>query len=80
MSESGDEVCWQCTDQTAIGQIGHGHYLMCEECWANKIGRQRFDGVAIHTQRKQKHFLIVEVKRMKDMTEDYWQCVAEIAE
>jgi hypothetical protein len=53
---------------------------MCEECWATKVGRQRFDVVAIDTQSKQKRLLIMEVMRMSDMTEDYWQRDADVAE
>jgi hypothetical protein len=42
---------------------------MREERWATKVGRQRFDGVAIDTQSKPKRLLIVEVKHMSDMTD-----------
>ena len=74
---SGAVVCCQCTDQTASRQ---GRDLMCERCWTAKIGRQRFDGVAIDIHSKPKRLLIVEVKRMSDRQEDYWLQGAELAE
>ena len=44
------------------------------------VGRHRFDGVAIDLQSKPKQLLIVEVKRMADLPEDYWLRGTELAE
>ena len=77
LSALGMVVCCQCADQTAIRQ---GWDLMCEECWTAKIGRQRFHGVPIDIHSKPKRLLIVEVKRMSDLQEDYWSHGTELAE
>jgi len=53
---------------------------MCEECWATRVGKQQFDGVAIDAQSKPKRLLIVEVKRMADTMADYWQRGVDVAE
>ena len=51
MSESGDAVLCQCAEQTASRQ---GNDSMSQECWATKVGEQRFDSIAIGTQSKPK--------------------------
>ena len=63
LSESGDEICCQCAEQT-VGRCRNDS--MREECWGNKIEGQRFDGVAVDTRSKPKRLLTLEVKRMAD--------------
>ena len=74
---SGNVVCCQCTAQTVRGLEKDS---VCEECWAAKVEKQRFDRVAIDAHSKPKQLLIIEVKRVSDMMEDYWQRGVNMAE
>ena len=56
-------VCCQYTTQAASRRENDS---MCEECWETRVGKQRFDGVAIDAHSKPKRLLIVEVKRVSD--------------
>jgi hypothetical protein len=74
---SGNVVCCQCTAQTVSGLEKDS---VCEECWAAKVEKQRFAGVAIDAHSKPKRLLIIEVKRVSDTMEDYWQRGVTMAE
>jgi hypothetical protein len=73
MDASGNVVCCQCTAQTVIGLEKDS------VCWAAKVKKQRFDGVAIDAHSKPKQLLIIEVKRVSDAMEDYWQRGVNVA-
>jgi hypothetical protein len=73
-NESGNVVCCQCTARRQEKDS------MCEECWATRVEKQRFDGVAIDAHRKPKRLLIIEVKRVSDTMADYWQRGVDVAE